>query len=232
MICNKIWAVHIPDGFIDLPTSAAFAAASAIAVAGAVKGARRQLSEQSAPLAGLTAVFIFAVQMLNFPVAAGTSGHLIGAALAMVLVGPYAATLALVVVLIIQAFLFADGGLTALGLSIFNMAVISVWVSFALFMLLKKILPKTKSWLVVATFISALISVPAAAVGFVIQYAIGANATFSVGAVLNAMVGTHILIGIGEAIITALTVSAVLASRSDLVFGWDKKNTTLEIRAS
>ena len=223
--------MHIPDGFIDLPTSAAFAAASAVAVAGAVKGARRQLSEQSAPLAGLTAVFIFAVQMLNFPVAAGTSGHLIGAALAMVLVGPYAATLALVVVLIIQAFLFADGGLTALGLSIFNMAVISVWVSFAVFMLLKKILPKTKSWLVVATFISALISVPAAAVGFVIQYAIGANATFSVGAVLNAMVGTHILIGIGEAIITALTVSAVLASRSDLVFGWDKKNTILEIRS-
>ena len=175
--------MHIPDGFIDLPTSAAFAAASAVAVAGAVKGARRQLSEQSAPLAGLTAVFIFAVQMLNFPVAAGTSGHLIGAALAMVLVGPYAATLALVVVLIIQAFLFADGGLTALGLSIFNMAVISVWVSFAVFMLLKKILPKTKSWLVVATFISAL------------------------------------------------TVSAVLASRSDLVFGWDKKNTTLEIRS-
>ena len=223
--------MHIPDGFIDLPTSAAFAAASAVAVAGAVKGARRQLSEQSAPLAGLTAVFIFAVQMLNFPVAAGTSGHLIGAALAMALVGPYAATLALVVVLIIQAFLFADGGLTALGLSIFNMAVISVWVSFAVFMLLKKILPKTKSWLVVATFISALISVPAAAVGFVIQYAIGANATFSVGAVLSAMVGTHILIGIGEAIITALTVSAVLASRSDLVFGWDKKNTTLEIRS-
>ena len=223
--------MHIPDGFINLPTSAAFAAASAVAVAGAVKGARRQLSEQSAPLAGLTAVFIFAVQMLNFPVAAGTSGHLIGAALAMVLVGPYAATLALVVVLIIQAFLFADGGLTALGLSIFNMAVISVWVSFAVFMLLKKILPKTKSWLVVATFISALISVPAAAVGFVIQYAIGANATFSVGAVLNAMVGTHILIGIGEAIITVLTVSAVLASRSDLVFGWDKKNTTLEIRS-
>jgi cobalamin biosynthesis protein CbiM len=223
--------MHIPDGFIDLPTSAAFAGASALAVAGAVKGARKQLSEQSAPLAGLTAVFIFAVQMLNFPVAAGTSGHLIGAALAMVLVGPYAATLALVVVLIIQAFLFADGGLTALGLSIFNMAVISVWVSFAVFMLLKKIFPKTKSWLVIATFVSALISVPAAAIGFVIQYAIGANATFSVGTVLNAMVGTHILIGIGEAIITALTVSAVLASRSDLVFGWENKNIKLEIRS-
>ena len=223
--------MHIPDGFIDLRTSAAFAAVSAVAVAGAVKGARKQLSEQSAPLAGLTAVFIFAVQMLNFPVAAGTSGHLIGAALAMVLVGPYAATLALVVVLIIQAFLFADGGLTALGLSVFNMAVLSVWVSFGTFVILKKILPKTKTFLVFATFVSALISVPAAALGFVAQYALGANATFSVGTVLNAMVGTHIIIGIGEAVITALTVSAVLASRSDLVYGWDHSSNKLEIRS-
>lgn len=223
--------MHIPDGFIDLRTSAAFAAVSAVAVAGAVKGARKQLNEQSAPLAGLTAVFIFAVQMLNFPVAAGTSGHLIGAALAMVLVGPYAATLALVVVLIIQAFLFADGGLTALGLSVFNMAVLSVWVSFGTFVILKKILPKTKTFLVFATFVSALISVPAAALSFVAQYALGANATFSVGTVLNAMVGTHIIIGIGEAVITALTVSAVLASRSDLVYGWDQSSNKLEIRS-
>jgi cobalamin biosynthesis protein CbiM len=223
--------MHIPDGFIDIPTSTAFVAASVLAVGGAVKGARNQLNDQSAPLAGLTAVFIFAVQMLNFPVAAGTSGHLIGAALAMVLVGPYAATLALTVVLIVQALLFADGGLTALGLSIFNMGVISVWISFAVFLLLKKLLPKTKSSLVVASFVAALISVPAAALGFVLQYAIGATGTFSVSAVLSAMVGTHIIIGIGEGIITALTVSAVLASRSDLVYGWDKKNTTLEIRS-
>jgi cobalamin biosynthesis protein CbiM len=223
--------VHIPDGFIDIKTSAAFSAAAAIAVGGAVKGARNQLSEQSAPLAGLTAVFIFAVQMLNFPVAAGTSGHLLGAALAMVLVGPYAATLALSVVLIIQAFLFADGGLTALGLNIFNMGVVGVWASFGIFLILKKLLPKTKSSIVAASFIAALLSVPAAAAGFVVQYAIGANATFSVSAVLGAMIGTHVLIGIGEAIITALTVSAVLASRSDLVFGWDNQNTKLEIRS-
>jgi cobalamin biosynthesis protein CbiM len=223
--------MHIPDGFIDLKTSAAFSAAAAIAVGGAVKGARNQLSEQSAPLAGLTAVFIFAVQMLNFPVAAGTSGHLLGAALAMVLVGPYAATLALSVVLIIQAFLFADGGLTALGLNIFNMGVLGVWASFGIFLILKKFLPKTKSSIVVASFIAALLSVPAAAAGFVVQYAIGANATFSVSAVLSAMIGTHVLIGIGEGIITALTVSAVLASRSDLVFGWDNQNTKLEIRS-
>jgi cobalamin biosynthesis protein CbiM len=223
--------VHIPDGFIDIKTSAAFSAAAAIAVGGAVKGARNQLSEQSAPLAGLTAVFIFAVQMLNFPVAAGTSGHLLGAALAMVLVGPYAATLALSVVLIIQAFLFADGGLTALGLNIFNMGVVGVWASFGIFLILKKLLPKTKSSIIVASFIAALLSVPAAAAGFVLQYAIGANATFSVSTVLSAMIGTHVLIGIGEAIITALTVSAVLASRSDLVFGWDNQNTKLEIRS-
>lgn len=223
--------MHIPDGFIDIKTSAAFSAAAAIAVGGAVKGARNQLSEQSAPLAGLTAVFIFAVQMLNFPVAAGTSGHLLGAALAMVLVGPYAATLALSVVLIIQAFLFADGGLTALGLNIFNMGVVGVWASFGIFFILKKLLPKTKSSIVVASFIAALLSVPAAAAGFVLQYAIGANATFSVSTVLSAMIGTHVFIGIGEAIITALTVSAVLASRSDLVFGWDNKNTKLEIRS-
>jgi len=223
--------VHIPDGFIDIKTSTAFSAAAAIAVGGAVKGARNQLSEQSAPLAGLTAVFIFAVQMLNFPVAAGTSGHLLGAALAMVLVGPYAATLALSVVLIIQAFLFADGGLTALGLNIFNMGVVGVWASFGIFLILKKLLPKTKSSIVAASFIAALLSVPAAAAGFVLQYAIGANATFSVSAVLGAMIGTHVFIGIGEAIITALTVSAVLASRSDLVFGWDNQNTKLEIRS-
>ena len=195
--------MHIPDGFIDIKTSAAFSAAAAIAVGGAVKGARNQLSEQSAPLAGLTAVFIFAVQMLNFPVAAGTSGHLLGAALAMVLVGPYAATLALSVVLIIQAFLFADGGLTALGLNIFNMGVVGVWASFGIFFILKKLLPKTKSSIVVASFIAALLSVPAAAAGFVLQYAIGANATFSVSTVLSAMIGTHVFIGIGEAIITA-----------------------------
>jgi len=223
--------MHIPDGFIDVPTSAVFAGIAAVGVATALKGARTQLDEKSAPLAGLTAVFIFAVQMLNFPVVAGTSGHLIGAALAAVLVGPWAATLALTVVLIMQAFLFADGGITALGLSIFNMGVISVWISFAVFLLLKKLLPKTKSSLVVASFVAALLSVPAAALGFVLQYAIGATGTFSVSAVLSAMVGTHIIIGIGEGIITALTVSAVLASRSDLVYGWDKKNTTLEIRS-
>ena len=222
--------MHIPDGFIDVPTSAVFAGLAAAGVATALKGARTQLDEKSAPLAGLTAVFIFAVQMLNFPVVAGTSGPVIGAALAAVLVGPWAATLALTVVLIMQAFLFADGGITALGLSIFNMSVISVWVGYGVFVVVKKILPKTKSSIVVASGVGALVSVPAAALGFTLQYAIGATGTFSVTSVLSAMVGTHVLIGIGEAIITGLTVSAVIASRSDLVYGWKDSKTQLEIR--
>ena len=222
--------MHIPDGFIDVQTSAIFAGLAAAGVAASLKGARSQLDEKSAPLAGLTAVFIFAVQMLNFPVVAGTSGHLLGGALAAVLVGPWAATLALTVVLVMQAFLFADGGLSALGLNVFNMSIIGVWVGYAVFLLVKKILPRGKPSIVIASAIGALISVPAAALGFTLQYAMGANATFSVSTVLGAMVGTHVLIGIGEALITGLTVSAVLASRSDLVYGWKGNTTELEIR--
>lgn len=222
--------MHIPDGFIDLKTSAAFAAVGAAGVGVVLKGAKRQLSEKSAPLAGLTAVFVFAVQMLNFPVAAGTSGHLLGGVLAAVLVGPYAASLVITVVLIIQAFLFADGGLTALGLSIFNMSFVGVWVGYGCFLLAKKVLPKKKASVAVASAVGALISVPAAAASFVMQYAIGATATYETSTVLTAMVSTHILIGVGEAIITFLTISAVLASRSDLVFGYTARAEELEIR--
>lgn len=222
--------MHIPDGFIDIQTSAAFAGLSALGVAAALKGAKSQLDEKSAPLAGLTAVFIFAVQMLNFPVAAGTSGHLLGGALAAVLVGPWAATLALTVVLMMQGFLFADGGLTAIGLNVFNMGIIGVWAGYLTFILVRKILPKKKSSIALAAAIGGALSVPAAAIGFTIQYALGSTATFSVSTVLTAMVGTHILIGIGEALITGLTVSAVLASRSDLVYGWKNIKNKLEIR--
>jgi len=212
--------VHIPDGFIDIKTSAGFGLLSVAGVGAALKGARQQLSEKSAPLAGLTAVYVFAVQMLNFPVAAGTSGHLLGGALAAVLVGPWAATLAITVVLLVQGLIFADGGLTALGLNIFNMSILGVWTGYGIFLLLRKVLPKKKSAISLAAALAGFVSVPAAAFGFVVQYGAGATATYSVQSVLTAMIGTHILIGIGEAIITFLTVSAVLASRSDLVFGW------------
>lgn len=221
--------MHIPDGFIDPKTSAAFAAASIAGVGYALHGAKRQLNEKSAPLAGLTAVYVFAVQMINFPVAAGTSGHLLGGVLAAVLVGPFAATLAITVVLLIQGFLFADGGLSALGLNIFNLALIGVWVGYGIFLIVRKVLPKKKSSIAISSAIAAFISVPIAALGFVFQYAIGATATFSTETVLAAMVGTHILIGIGEAVITFLTISAVIASRSDLVFGWQAIKPALRI---
>ena len=221
-------SMHIPDGFINLPVSSIFILLSLIGIAFSLRGAQKQLSEKSAPLAGLTAVF--AVQMLNFPVAAGTSGHWLGGALAAVLVGPYAASLAITVVLLIQGFLFADGGLTAIGLNIFNMSIIGVWVGFGIFTVAQKLLPKNKSSVALASAFAAFLSVPAAAAGFVLQYAFGATATYSLGTVLAAMLGTHFLIGIGEAIITFLTVRIVLASRSDLVFGWQAIKPSLEIK--
>jgi cobalt/nickel transport system permease protein len=222
--------MHIPDGFIDIPTSAAFAAVAAVGVAASLKGAAKSLDEKTAPLAGLTATFIFAVQMLNFPVAAGTSGHLFGSVLAAVLVGPYVATLALSVVLLLQALLFADGGLTAAGLNIFNLSLLGVWVGYGAFLLVKKVLPKNKPSITTAAAIAAFISVPAAVLGFVLQYAIGANSTFSVIAVFTGMMGAHLLIGIGEAVITAFAVTAIMASRPDLVYGYRGAKQQLEIR--
>ena len=222
--------MHIPDGFIDVQTSAIFAGLAAAGVATALKGARTQLDEKTAPLAGLTAVFIFAVQMLNFPVVAGTSGHLLGGALAAVLVGPWAATLALTVVLLMQGLLFADGGLTAIGLNVFNIGVVGVWVGYGTYLLVKRILPKRKASVALAGAIGGLISVPMAAFGFVVQYALGGNATFSLTSVFTAMIGTHIVIGIGEALITGLTISAIMASRSDLVHGWKSNETKLVIK--
>jgi cobalamin biosynthesis protein CbiM len=223
--------MHIPDGFIDIPTSAAFGTLALAGTAIALKKAKTEVDDRTAPMAGLTAVFIFAVQMLNFPVAAGTSGHLLGGALAMVLVGPYAASLAITVVLGVQALLFADGGLTALGLNVFNLSVIAVLVSFLVFKLMVKLLPKTKSAIPLAAGIAAFVSVPVSASAFTLQYAIGGNGTAPVETVFIAMLSTHLLIGIGEAVITMLTVSAILASRSDLVYGWSRKEVSLEIRS-
>lgn len=223
-------AMHISDGLISLPVSLVFALLAAAAIALALRGAGRQLDERTAPVAGLTAVFVFAAQMLNFPVAAGTSGHLLGGALAAVLVGPWAATLALTLVLTIQGLLFADGGLTALGLNVFNMAVLGVWLGWGTFVLLRRLLPKRPQSIVAAAAIAGFVSVPVAAAGFVLQYALGGLGTFSIPTVLSAMVGTHLLIGLGEALITGLTVSAVIATRADLVFGWQAPK--LELRSN
>ncbi|MFF1419217.1 energy-coupling factor ABC transporter permease [Streptomyces sp. NPDC058280] len=222
--------MHVPDGFINLPVSAAAGVVAAGGVAVSLRGARRELDERTAPLAGLVAAFIFAVQMLNFPVAAGTSGHLLGGALAAILVGPFTGVLCVSVVLLMQGILFADGGLTALGVNITVMALVTTVVAYALFRGLVKVLPRTRRSVTVSAFIAALVSVPAAAAAFTALYAVGGTTDIPIGKVLTAMVGVHVLIGIGEAMITALTVGAVIAVRPDLVYGARGLTAPLKLR--
>jgi cobalt/nickel transport system permease protein len=209
--------VHVPDGFLDAPTSVATGVAAAGAVAIALRKAREELDEKTAPLAGLTASFVFAVQMLNFPVGVGTSGHLMGGALAAVLVGPWTAVLCLAMVLIVQAVLFADGGLTALGTNITLIGLVTVLVGWAVTKAVLAVLPRRPASVVPAASIGALLSVPVAALVFVGLFEVGGAVDLSLGALLASMLGWHVLIGIGEAVITGVTVSAVVAVRPDLV---------------
>ena len=208
--------MHVPDGFLDAPTSIATGVVAAGAVGVALRQANKELDERTAPMAGLVAAFIFATQMLNFPVGAGTSGHLIGGALAAVLVGPWTAMLCMSVVLLVQSLLFADGGLTALGTNIILMGVVPVAVGWLLFKLVIAMVGQRKGVVAGAT-VAALVSVPVAALSFVGLYVVGGTANISLTALISAMVGWHVLIGVGEAIITGLAVSSVLAVRPDLV---------------
>ncbi|MEU5955125.1 energy-coupling factor ABC transporter permease [Streptomyces sp. NPDC047525] len=222
--------MHVPDGFINAPVSAVTGVIAAGAIAVSLRGARRELDERTAPLAGLVAAFIFAVQMLNFPVAAGTSGHLLGGALAAILVGPYTGVLCVSVVLLMQGVLFADGGLTALGVNITDMAIVTTVVAYLVFRGLVKVLPRTRRSITASSFVAALLSVPAAAVAFTFLYALGGTTDVSIGKVATAMIGVHVLIGIGEAAITALTVGAVIAVRPDLVYGARGLTQKLKLR--
>lgn len=211
--------MHIPDGFINAGTSLGAGAVAVGGLAVCMRRASDTLEEREAPLAGLVAAFIFAVQMLNFPVAGGTSGHLLGGVLAAVLVGPWLGALCGAVVLVVQALLFADGGITALGLNVANLAIVATFAGYATFVLVRRILPKSYSSVVAASAVGALVSVVAASLAFVVEYALGGTGGASLATVATAMVSVHVLIGIGEAVITALTISAVLATRPDLVYG-------------
>jgi cobalt/nickel transport system permease protein len=211
--------VHVPDGFLDAPTSVGTALVAAAGVGLALRGARRELDDRTAPLAGLVALFIFATQLLNFPIGAGTSGHLLGGALAAVLVGPWTATLAITVVLIVQATLMADGGLTALGTNITLMGLVGVWAGWLVFIALRRVLPTRPASVVPAACVAAFVSVPTAAFAFSVLFAIGGVADVPFSTVVTAMVGVHSVIGLGEAAITALAVSSIVAVRPDLVYG-------------
>jgi cobalt/nickel transport system permease protein len=223
--------VHIPDGFIGAGTSAA---AGAVAVGGLGVCLRRTaetLEEKQAPMAGLVAAFIFAVQTLNFPVAAGTSGHLLGGALAAVLVGPWAGAICVAVVLVVQALLFADGGLSALGLNVVNMALVTAFAGYGVFIVLRRVLPRTRWSVTLAAGVGAAIAVVLSAVAFSVEYALGGTGGASPTTVAGAMVGVHLAIGVGEGVITGFAVGTVLTVRPDLVHGASDLVPSLDVRS-
>nr|WP_042183063.1 energy-coupling factor ABC transporter permease [Kibdelosporangium sp. MJ126-NF4]CEL15334.1 Substrate-specific component NikM of nickel ECF transporter [Kibdelosporangium sp. MJ126-NF4]CTQ95626.1 Substrate-specific component NikM of nickel ECF transporter [Kibdelosporangium sp. MJ126-NF4] len=210
-------AMHMSDGLLNAPTSILFGAVAVGGLVVATIGARRDLDDRTAPMAGLVAAFIFAVQMLNFPVLPGVSGHLLGGALAAILVGPFAGALCVTIVLVLQALLFADGGLTALGANITNMALIGTVAGYLVAVALRKLATRSKFGLTAVAFVAAFCNTVIASLGFVLEFAVGGDPAFALGGVAATVIGVHCLIGIGEGVITALTVGAVAAVRPDLV---------------
>lgn len=226
--------VHMSDGIVSAPTSVLFGVVAAAGLAICARRARRELDERTVPLAGLVAAFIFAVQMVNFPILPGVSGHLLGGALAAILVGPYTGALCIGIVLVVQSLLFADGGVSALGTNITNIALISVAAGYAAAVAVVAPLRRSGSRMTtqalgVIGFVSALVGTVCAAMGFVAQYAIGGALQSSLGSVAAYMVGTHMLIGIGEGVITALTVMAVARTRPDLVYLLQEDRRAVEL---
>jgi len=211
--------MHVPDGFLDVPTSVATGVVAVGGIALALRGARRELDDRTAPMAGLVATFVFAGQMMNFPVAGGTSGHLLGGAMAAVLAGPWTAVLCLSTVLLVQGLFMADGGITALGTNVTLMGLVGVAVGWLVFKGIRAMLPDRLGVLAPAAAIAALVSVPVAALVFSALFAIGGTAPVSPEKVAIAMVSWHLVIGVGEAIITGMVVASVIGVRPDLVYG-------------
>lgn len=208
--------MHIPDGFVSGPINAVNAVLAVATFAVALGMTRKSLSDKQVPLLGMSAAFVFAAQMLNFPVAGGTSGHFLGATFALVLLGPWAACLVLALVLVVQCLLFADGGLTALGSNIVNMGVCGVVVPVLVLAILRPLLPRTRSAGLAAVAIAAWSSVMAAATACALELGFSGH-PFAV--VLPAMLGVHALIAVGEALITSAILTAILAARPDLLPG-------------
>jgi cobalt/nickel transport system permease protein len=207
--------MHIPDGFLDTTTAVVTWAVSAGSVAYAVRHVSRELEERQVPLMGVSAAFIFAAQMLNFTIVGGTSGHLLGGALAAILLGPWAGMLVITSVLAVQALLFQDGGLLALGANILNMAVIGVLVAWVVYTGVKRLFGN-KTWdTVVGGFAAAWLSVTLASLVAALELAISGASPW--GVVLPAMLGVHALIGIGEGLITIAVLAFLRATRPDLL---------------
>lgn len=207
--------MHIPDGFINISTAATTYAVSAGSVAYSIRRANKRLGERHVPLMGVMAAFVFAAQMLNFPIIGGTSGHLIGAALAAILLGPWAGTLVMACVLLVQSLVFQDGGIIALGANILNMGVIASFAGYYVYKGVILVMGEQRRSSMIAGFAGAWVAVMAASVAASVELAVSGTTPFHV--VLPAMVGVHALIGIGEGLITTAVLGFVLATRSDLL---------------
>ena len=210
--------MHIPDGFISVPVAGVTSLLSGAALVVACGRSQEAFGIRRAPILGLTTAFIFAGQMVNFPVAGGTSGHLLGGTLAAIVLGsPWAGMLCIATVFIIQAVLFADGGITALGANILNAGVISVWVGWVLTQTLHRLLGGSQGRLPLAAGIAAGVSVVVASVACAIELVLSGTAAASLA--LPAMTGVHILIGVGEGLITGGVVAYLAKARPDLLPG-------------
>ena len=206
--------MHIPDGFLSPPVFISGWAFALSTLSYALKKTKKILKDKMIPLMGVMAAFIFAAQMLNFPVLGGTSGHLLGGVLAGVTLGPYAGCIVLSIVLIVQCLIFQDGGLTALGTNILNMAIIATLASYYFYTFLKNFIFKKN--MLVAVFIASWFSVVLASAFCAFELAISGTSPLRI--VLPAMLFVHIFIGIGEALITTLVLNFILKVRPDLIY--------------
>ncbi len=216
--------MHVPDGFINAPISAATGFLSFGTLWAYLRSAKNLIADKFIALTGMMSALIFVLQMINFPVAAGTSGHLLGGALAVIVLGPRLGLICLSVVVIIQSLLFADGGLSALGINVLNMAIVTTTTSWVVVKYWLKFLGKNKTSILSVSVLAGIVSVVFSSIAFTIEYALGGTISIPVGTVLIAMVSTHFLIGLGEGIITALIVSLLIQVRPDLVYAYEKRD--------
>jgi len=217
--------MHIPDGFVSAPVAAAGYLVAGIALAFAVRQADRKFQERLVPLMGVMGAFIFAAQMMSFPVAGGTSGHMLGAALATILLGPWAAMIVIACVVGVQALVFQDGGLAALGTNVVNMAVVGVLVSYAVYGIVGALARDNRRVTYVAAFAAAWLSILTAAVFASVELAMSGTSPLNIA--LPAMAGVHALIGLGEGLVTVAALAFITVTRSDLL-PFTRKEQTVE----
>lgn len=224
--------MHIPDGLISGSINILGAVVAAGAVGLSAWHASREVQKRPhvVPLLATTGAFVFAAQMLNFPIGGGTSGHFLGAAAVAALLGPWSACLVLTIVLAIQCLGFADGGLTALGTNIFNMGIIGGFGAYLLMRIVRAVLPEGRGGYVIAAAAASWVSVVMASTACALELAISGTSPLIV--VLPAMVGTHAIIGIGEALITAAMLSAVVMARPDILPEWSRVGTVTTARTA